>query len=189
MSHPTRQALIEAGLDLTSVASLNRLTIDAIVQKAGVAKGTFYVHFADRTAYLVALHAYFHEQLRDTIFQAIATLPPGGKRLQLGSITYLDACLRARAVKAILLEARCEAPIAAEVQRRNAEFVLDAHADFAAMSWPDPANSARFYVAMVAEAALVELETDANEALRHALWHFARLDVQEEMQIKEKTNP
>ena len=81
MSHPTRQNLLEAGLDLTSTVGLGRLTVDAIVQKAGVAKGTFYVHFADRTAFLLALHAQFHERLYSAVTRAIADLPAGFERL------------------------------------------------------------------------------------------------------------
>src|SRR5215471_10575314 len=88
MSHPTRQALVDAGLDLAASAGLNRLTVDAVVNKAGVAKGTFYVHFHDRTAFLVALHAQFHERLRDAILHATAQLPPGAKRLRNGTETY-----------------------------------------------------------------------------------------------------
>lgn len=182
MPHPTRQALVEAGLDLAASASLNRLTIDEVVKKAGVAKGTFYVHFHDRTAFLVALHAQFHERLRDAILQATAALPPGAERLRKGTQTYLDGCLGERAIKALLLEARSEAPIAAEVQRRNAEFAALAQADFAAMGWPEPQISARLFVVLAAEAALVELETGRNAALRQALWRFARTEEDHQMQ-------
>ena len=176
MSHPTRQALVDAGLDLAASAGLNHLTVDAVVNKAGVAKGTFYVHFHDRTAFLVALHAQFHERLRDAILQAIAQLPPGAERLRKGTETYLDGCLHERAIKALLLEARSEPPIAAEVQRRNGEFAALAEADFTAMGWPDARISARFFVVLSAEAALVELETGRNEAARRALWRFARIE-------------
>lgn len=176
MSHPTRQALIDAGLDLAASAGLNRLTVDAVVNKAGVAKGTFYVHFHDRTAFLMALHAQFHERLRDAISRAIANLVPGTERLRKGTETYLDGCLHGQAVKALLLEARSEAPIAAEVQRRNAEFAALAQADLRAMGWPDPEVSARLFVTLAAEAALVELETGYSAAVRQALWRFARIE-------------
>jgi TetR/AcrR family transcriptional regulator, transcriptional repressor for nem operon len=176
MSHPTRQALLEAGLALTATASLPRITVDAVVHKAGVAKGTFYVHFTDRAAFLVALHAQFHERLRDSILQAVVGLAPGARRLRKGTETYLDGCLHERAVKALLLEARCEAPIAAEVQRRNAEFAALAQEDFAALGWPDPQTCARLFVVLGAEAALIELETGYNEAVRLALWRFARIE-------------
>jgi TetR/AcrR family transcriptional regulator, transcriptional repressor for nem operon len=176
MSHPTRQALIDAGLELAASESLNRITVDAIVSKAGVAKGTFYVHFADRAAFLLAIHAQFHERLRGSIQQAIATLPPGAARLRKGTEAYLDECLKERAVKALLLEARSEAPIVAEAQRRHVEFASVACVDFVALGWPDADASARLFVALVAEAALVEIKNGQNKAIRQALWRFARIE-------------
>ncbi|HET8847098.1 MAG TPA: TetR/AcrR family transcriptional regulator [Ktedonobacteraceae bacterium] len=176
MSHPTRQALIEAGFALASLESLNRITVDAIVKQAGVAKGTFYVHFTDRAAFLLALHAHFHKQLRSCIQQAMEGLPPGASRLRKGAEAYLDECLKKRAVKALLLEARSEAPIVEAAQERNREFARIAHDDFQVLGWPDASSCARLFVVLVAEVALVEIETGQNEALRQALWSFARIE-------------
>lgn len=176
MPHPTRQALIEAGFILASSESLNRITVDAIVKQAGVAKGTFYVHFADRAAFLIALHVQFHDQLRDSIQQAIADLPPGARRLRKGIETYLNECLKERAVKALLLEARSEAPIVKAAQERNKEFARLGSDDFAALGWSDAPSSAYLFVVLVAEVALVEIETGKNEAMRQALWGFARIE-------------
>jgi AcrR family transcriptional regulator len=173
MEHPTRETLLQAGVRLAEHHGLAHMSINAIVREAGVAKGTFYVHFANRTAYLGALHQWFHDRLKARIVSAIADLPPGRERLHRGALTYLDACLQERAVKALLLEARSEPAISAEIQRRNADFALLASADFRAMDWPDLEASARLYVAMVAEAALVELEIGGqNPAVRNALLHF-----------------
>ena len=176
MSHPTRQALVDAGLDLAAAGGLNRLTVDDVVKKADVAKGTFYVHFQNRTAFLVELHSQFHERVLGAILKATADIPPGSSRLRVGTETYLDGCLHERAVKALLLEARSEAPIAAEVRRRNAQFAALAQDDFAAMDWPNAEVSARLYVILGAEAALLELETGRSEAARRALWRFARIE-------------
>lgn len=176
MSHPTRQALIDAGFALASTESLNRITVDAIVSKAGVAKGTFYVHFADRAAFLLALHVQFHEHLRDCIQQAMAPLPPGAERLRKGVEAYLDECLKARAVKALLLGARSEAPLTEAMQQRQREFATLTSVDFQVLGWPDANASARLFVVLVAEVALVELETGRNEAMRQALWSFARIE-------------
>jgi TetR/AcrR family transcriptional repressor of nem operon len=175
MSHPTRQALLDAGLELSTSVGLANLTVDAIVRQAGVAKGTFYVHFADRATFLVTLHAQFHERLRDLMFQAMAGFEPGEHRLRAGARAYLDGCLRERAIKALLLEARSEASIRAEVQRRNNEFSALIEPDFAALQWPDPRVAARLSVTLTAEAALIELETGYNESVRQALWHFIGL--------------
>src|SRR5258708_38804777 len=88
----------------------------------------------------------------------------------------LPICLQQRAVKAILLEARSEAAITAEVQRRHASFAQLEQADFAALGWPNPETAARLFVALGAEVALIELETGRNEAARQTLWRFARLE-------------
>ena len=175
VSHPTRQILIDAGLELATQGSLHRLTIDALVNQAGVAKGTFYVHFPDRAAFLVALHQQFHDHLLDRILQAVEGLPPGAERLRIGTQTYLNECLQQRGVKAILLEARSEAPITAEVQQRNAGFAQLEQASFATLGWPNAEMAARLFVALGAEVALIELETGRNEVARQTLWRFARL--------------
>jgi TetR/AcrR family transcriptional regulator, transcriptional repressor for nem operon len=176
MSHPTRLALLEAGHELCVTTGLARLTVDAIVKKAGVAKGTFYVHFPDRTSFLVALHVQFYDRLRATILKAIEGLSPGGERLRTCTTTYLDECLQERALKALLLEARSEAPMSAEAQRRKAEFSALSHADFTALGWPDADSSAQLFAVLVAEVALTELETGHNDAVRQALWRFARVE-------------
>src|SRR6185295_7353811 len=41
----TRAQIVEAGAQLLSERPLEALTIDAVVEAAGVAKGTFYYHF------------------------------------------------------------------------------------------------------------------------------------------------
>ena len=176
MSHPTRQALIEAGFALASTESLNHITVDAIVKQAGVAKGTFYVHFVDRAAFLLALHDHFHEQLASSILQAMANLSPGARRLRQGAEAYLDECLKKRAVKALLLEARSEAPIVNAAQERIRQFEKIACDDFLALGRSDAPSCAHLFTVLLAEVALVEIETGQNEALRQVLWSFARIE-------------
>lgn len=172
-SHPTRNALLDAGLRLAEAHGLAHMSIDQIVREAGVAKGTFYVHFTDRVAFLVELHIRFHEHLKEMILAGTEGMEPGAERLYRAAILYLDGCLEGKAVKALLLDARSEPAISAEVQNRNADFSRLAAADFEAMGWPEAESCARLYVAMTAEAALVELETGGkNEAIRRALKQF-----------------
>ena len=100
-------------------------------------------------------------------------MSPGAERLCHAAVLYLDGCLEGKAVKALLLEARSEPAIAAEVQNRNTDFARLAADDFTAMGWPEPESCARLYVVMSAEAALVELESGGeNEAVRQALKQF-----------------
>src|SRR5690348_11111891 len=142
MSHPTRDALLEAGLRLAEKQPLAEVSINAIVAETGKGKGTFYVHFPDRAAYLVALHRFFHDRLKAAVTAASSGMVPGLERLQRGLEAYLDGCLQERGVKALLLEARSEPAILSEVQRRNAEFTEIAREDFKAIGWAEPEISA-----------------------------------------------
>lgn len=53
----TRQALIDAALDLFSKEGLDAPSLDAICERAGCTRGAFYVHFADRDALIAAAMA------------------------------------------------------------------------------------------------------------------------------------
>jgi len=173
MPHPTYDLLLQAGQRLAEQNGLGNMSVDAVVAEANVAKGTFYNHFQDRTAYLVALHAQFHDRLKDFILAATADLDPGAERLRKGSLAYLDGCLQEKAVKALLLEARSIPAIAEQVRLRNADFTRIARLDFEALGWSRPAESARLFVVMTAEAALMELEAGhASSVVREALFRF-----------------
>ena len=172
-NHPTRFLLLDAGLALAERESLSGISVDDIVRGAEVAKGTFYVHFTDRTAFLVALHAHFHEQLRASIRSSSAQAKPGYQRIRRSTIAYLDGCLQARGVKAMLASARGEPAITEAVNRSNDRFARAAVGDLRAMGHPDPLETARLFVAMTAEVALLELDKGVpNARLRRALLHM-----------------
>jgi TetR/AcrR family transcriptional regulator, transcriptional repressor for nem operon len=154
----TREHLINTGLRLAERTGLAGLSVNILVEEAGVSKGSFFHHFKDRASYLLALHGRFHDRLQSEILKAIDQLPPGVDRLLVASDTYLDACLRDRGVRALLLEARAEAPIADAVRARNAQMAELCAADFRAIGWPHPLDAARLWVGLVAEGALVELD-------------------------------
>ena len=140
---------------------------------AGKAKGTFYVHFKNRTDYLVTLHQLFHDRLRTVVTEAVANISPGQQRLHEGTQAYLNFCLKAQGVKALLLEARSEPTIASEVQRRNQEFAQLAEIDFVAMGWQPAYQCAYFYITMVAEAALLQLQAgQLEQEVRQGLARF-----------------
>jgi TetR/AcrR family transcriptional regulator, transcriptional repressor for nem operon len=170
----TRAKLIETGLELAESLGLEGLSVNAVVAAAGVSKGTFFHHFPDRTAYLVAMHRRFHDALSNEITSAIEGATPGRERLTTIATTYLDGCLRDRGVKALLLEARGHRPISAEVLRRNAASVEIVAADFEAIGRRHPRQSARLWVAATAECALMELEIGrADPEARAALDAFS----------------
>ncbi|MHC0429906.1 TetR/AcrR family transcriptional regulator [Streptomyces sp. O3] len=169
----TRAGLIYSGLWLAERRGLAGLSVNALVAELGVSKGTFFHHFATRTEYLLALHREFHERLEAEINAVMAGRTPGAERLLVGSYAYLDACLREHGVKALLLEARAEPQVADEVQARNARMAALAEPDFRALGWQHPADCARLWVGMVAEAALLELRTgERRPAVRVSLGQF-----------------
>jgi TetR/AcrR family transcriptional repressor of nem operon len=171
--HPTRHALLDSGLTLAERVALSALSVDEIVRGAGVAKGTFYVHFKDRTAYLVAMHRQFHDQLYAAIIGQVGDRPPGRERLRWGTVAYLDACLKARGVKAMLAQARGLPEIGREVAAANDRFARSIEPDLQALDSAHPLDAARLFVAMVAEVALLELQAGASlRSLRAALFGY-----------------
>jgi AcrR family transcriptional regulator len=169
----TREALIDAGLRLAERTGLAGLSVNLIVQEAGVAKGTFFHHFGDRASYLLALHREFHDRLNVRVQAAIDGMPPGSRRLTAVAATYLDGCLRDRGVRALLLEARAEPAVTDEIARRNHASAELCQADFAALKRPHPYESAQLWIGMVAEAALIEYQAaTALPGLREALERF-----------------
>jgi TetR/AcrR family transcriptional regulator, transcriptional repressor for nem operon len=174
----TREILIETGLRLAERTSLAGLSINLLVEEAGVAKGTFFHHFGDRTAYLLALHREFHSRIFAEIFRVIDGMEPGAGRVLAASRTYLDACLRDRGVRALLLEARAERKIADEIRSRNKATAEYFKADFQAMNLPHPYESALLWIGLVVEAALTELDAGGRQpALRAAITGFLALAV------------
>lgn len=169
----TREVLLDAGLRLAGEVGLAETSVNRVVAEAGVAKGSFFWHFGRREGFLIELHRRFHEGLMAEIVAKAGVLDPGPERLLLGIRTYLDCCLRERAVKAFLLEARSERHIADEVRRRNAQMAEIVALELRAMRWPNPVAAAPLVVAMAAEAALVELDAGGRQPqIRAALERF-----------------
>jgi len=154
----TRQALVDAGVAVAERDGLAGLSVNAVVAEAGLAKGTFYVHFADRDAFIDALHLQFYARVGDAVTRAVEHLAPGPLRLARGIDAYLDACLADRAIKALLLETRSDANLTTTIAERERLFARLAAPSLAAMGWREPEVAARLFVAMTSEAALAELD-------------------------------
>lgn len=170
----TRDALLDTGFALAETTGLDGLSVNAVTAAAGVAKGTFFHHFGDRTSYLVALHRRFHDGILEDVQRAVAGLPSGRERLALISRTYLDTCLRHRGVRALILEARGLLAIQAEISRRNDATVALLAMDFVTLGWPLPSAAARLWIAANAECALMELDSGGpDQHARAALIDFA----------------
>src|SRR3954454_18693908 len=151
----TREALIDAGVLVAERHGLGSLSVNRVVDEAGYAKGTFYVHFPDREAFVAAIHERFYERVERRVAAAIGATEPGPERLGRGMIAYLDACLEERGVKALLTEARGAGEA---LTSRQATFAALAEPSLKAMGWKDVKVAGRLFVALTSEAALIELE-------------------------------
>lgn len=169
----TRDALLDAGAAVAERDGLAGLSVNGVVGAAGVAKGTFYVHFADRAAFIDALHERFYTRVGDLVAGATRDLTPGPERLRRGALAYLDACLADRGVKALLIEARMDGSLTSRIASRGESFTANAEPSFRAMAWRDAAYAARLYVAMTSEVALLELAAGKRiPAARRTLARF-----------------
>jgi AcrR family transcriptional regulator len=137
------------------------ISVNQIVAEAGIAKGSFFHHFKDRTSFLVFLHDSFHQRVAAEIEQAVKDMPHGAPRIWKGSLAYLDFCFREKGVRALLFEARTEADVWRRIKKRNLAFVSMLEPDLRAAGAHDPEISARFWLSLLVEAALMESDAGA----------------------------
>jgi AcrR family transcriptional regulator len=169
----TREALLDAGVAIAEQHGLAGLSVNRVVAEAGVAKGTFYVHFTTREVFVDALHARFHAKVQAAVVAATDGLPAGADRIVRGAEAYLDTCLEDRAVKALALEARSDPDLAASMSARHEQFAASAVPSFKAIGWPDAAAASQLLAAMTAEVAIRELEAGRRlPAARRSLRRF-----------------
>ncbi|MDV9169155.1 TetR/AcrR family transcriptional regulator [Streptomyces sp. W16] len=171
----TRKQLIATGLALAERTGLADMSVNLVVAEAGVAKGTFFHHFGDRSEFLLALHTEFHDRVFAEIERTIAGMPPGRDRLLAVANAYLDECLRHRGVRALLLEARVDPAILGAIAARNKLVIQLSSPDFAAMGWAHVEPSAAMWNSAVVEAAILELDAGGHrQEVRAALEQFLR---------------
>lgn len=154
----TREALLRAGEIVAEREGLSGLSVAAVVDRAGVAKGTFYVYFDDRESFLDALHQRFYTQVTEAVSLAVAELSPGRELLLAAIEAYLDVCLANRAVKALVFETRAQSTLTTTMEDREALFAKLAQPSMRAIGMTPAHISARLIVALTSEAALIEME-------------------------------
>jgi TetR/AcrR family transcriptional repressor of nem operon len=154
--HPTRIELLNAAVLVAERDGLAALSVEAVTREAGHAKGTFYVHFADRTDLVVQIHRRFHDRLFADIVAATAAVEPGPSRVAARLMAFLDGCRREVGVRSMLLQARSLPEIAAMALERNEQAARVLAADLGAQC-RGPLDTARLLVVATVEVALREL--------------------------------
>jgi AcrR family transcriptional regulator len=89
----TRRALMAAGRRLFCERPVDAVTVDDIVQAAGVAKGSFYNHFLDREALVRAISAEIRSEVERAIDRANADIADPAQRLARACCTYVRFAL------------------------------------------------------------------------------------------------
>ena len=169
----TREALLDAGAALAEEHGLAGVSVNMVVARAGVAKGTFYVHFKDRAAFVDAMHERFHARVQAAVNQAVAGLPPGARRLSRASEAYLDVSLANRGVKALSLEARSDPAVQDSMAVRRERLTAAGVTDLKAMGWNDAEAAAQLLAAMTREISVLEFDAGRRlPASRRALKRF-----------------
>ncbi len=72
MKQQSREALVDAALELFAEQGIDGPSLDAICERAGYTRGVFYVHFEDREELLVAAMTRIGEAYLDSVFKGLA---------------------------------------------------------------------------------------------------------------------
>jgi AcrR family transcriptional regulator len=168
-----REALLQAGADVAERAGVGSLTIAEVTRTAGLAKGTFYLYFPDREAFIDALHQRFYARVTEEVLHAVDGMEAGVERVVAANLAYLDVCLANMGAKALVLETRNQPNLTETMEDRQQLFAKLAAGDLRAIGVPSPDVTARMIVAMTSEASLIELRAGRKmPAARRALRGF-----------------
>ena len=101
-----RQELLEAARDVFARVGYAQATIDDVVERAGVARGTFYLYFEDKRAVFAELVDRFSARLTMTILPIDTGDParPVAGQVRENILRIIRACLNDRETAKVLLE-------------------------------------------------------------------------------------
>ena len=168
-NHPTRLELLDSAARIADRDGTSALTVEAITKNAGHAKGTFYIHFDDRTELLVEMHRRFHDELFAHIELTNDSEAHGPTRARSRITAFLDGCRIQIGVRSLLFQARHEPVIAELARQRNDEAARTLAADIKEET-PTPMETTRLLVAAPIEVAIQELTSGRQlSRLRTAL--------------------
>lgn len=154
----TREALLRAGGVVAERDGLSELSVAAVAREARVAKGTFYVYFPDREAFIDAMHQRFYAQVSEAVAAAVEGMEPGEELLLAAIEAYLDVCLANGAVKALVFETRAQGTLTTTMADRERLFATLAEPSMRTIGLLPAPITARLIVALTSEAALIEME-------------------------------
>lgn len=118
-----RARLISAARKLLAEVSYNELTMDAVMERAGVSRGGLYYHFPDRRALFQAVILQINEELIEKVTAVIDPTCSPVKNLESAAAEFLKACADPLITKVLLLEAPAVMGQAEWMEEANALWV------------------------------------------------------------------
>jgi AcrR family transcriptional regulator len=89
----TREALLQAGYALFADRGLHAVSIDEIIEKAGISKQTFYNHFTDKSALAADIYLSIRDKVEAEIEDVNAGIQDPALRLARGTCVYVRTAL------------------------------------------------------------------------------------------------
>jgi AcrR family transcriptional regulator len=154
----------EAALQMIAEAGLGALTVDALAERLGVTKGSFYWHFGGRTDLLHAALARWEQRATTETMKGLDAIPDARTRLQL----MLDASSqppRSRSLYAALAQAAEDPVVRQSLNRVAAARIGYLETCYRALGLAAPLAKARALLAYAAYRGLLQLAHEAPEAL------------------------
>jgi AcrR family transcriptional regulator len=164
----SREALLRAGLVVADQHGFDGMSVNRVVAEAGLAKGTFYVHFADRDAFIDAIHERFLEDLLAELAPPVAAAAPGQARLVAAAKAYFEFCLRNHNARALIADAGVSPNLGA--------FTDLVESNLRVMGFPHARAAAPLVLGMAVDVAIAELiKGGPDRPSRQALWKILEL--------------
>ncbi len=101
----TRAALLDAGLEIFAERPVDAVAIDQIVARAGVAKGSFFNHFADKPGFAAAIADAIRADLEGRVAAANGAVADPFERLANGMAVAAEFALDERRSTLVMLRA------------------------------------------------------------------------------------
>ena len=89
----TRSALVRAGADLLAIRPIDAIPVNDIVEAAGVAKGSFFNHFADKEAFAAAIAAEIRQEVEERVTAANAEIDDAAVRMVRANCVFVQFAL------------------------------------------------------------------------------------------------
>ncbi|MDP9084869.1 MAG: TetR/AcrR family transcriptional regulator [Pseudomonadota bacterium] len=143
------RAWTRAALDLLADRGVDAVRIEVLARLLGVTKGSFYWHFADRTALLAAMLAEWHESTTTSVVEKLWGRPSNA-RMKLKRLWQICFSGRidnpgGRLETAIRQWALHDSAVAAAVAKTDQERLAFIAAAYTELGAHDPAGMARIY--------------------------------------------